>query len=155
MSRQKYPRLTQMPYHGTRVPAYRTKNEIISMLEKYGIDNHRWTKLEGKESIEFIIDTVVQGTHIKKAVQFEIPAIKALYGSKNKLVDVPQSQAYRIFYHALKSVLESTKYGVLSLEHILFSYTMTQLSTGETVQVKDLLEKHPLMLQTGFTKDDR
>lgn len=158
MSRRvKYPRLRDMPYYKTRVAVEDTRAAVSKLLAKYGIEDHRWTKLEGKETVEFIIDTVVQGpqgTQVRKAVQFDIPKLKALYGSQNKIIEVPESQTLRIFYHALKSVLESTKYGIMQLDHLLFSYTLTQLSTGETVQVKDLLDKHPLMLETGFTKDD-
>lgn len=155
MSRkEKYPRLRDMPYYKTRVATEDTRAAITKLLTKYGIEDQQWTKLEGKETLKFIVDTVVQGTQVRKAVQFEIPTLNALYGNKNEILKVPLRQTYRIFYHALKSMLESTKYGIMQLDHLLFSYTLTQLPSGETVQVKDLLEKHPLMLQTGFTKDD-
>jgi hypothetical protein len=146
-----YPRLAKMPYYRTSVSAERTKAEIISLLEKYGIESHQWTKLEGKETLKFIMDTVVQGTQIKQAVLFEIPTIKALTGQRNKIVEVPQSQSYRIFFYALKSLLESTKFGLLKKEDLFMSYTLTQLPNGEIVQMKDFLrENQPLLAQGGL-----
>lgn len=151
--KQLYPRLAKMPYYRTSVSAERTKAEIISLLEKYGIESHQWTKLEGKETLKFIMDTVVQGRQIKQAVLFEIPTIKALTGQRNKIVEVPLAQSYRIFWYALKSLLESTKYGLLSKEDLFMSYTLTQLPTGEFVQMKDFLKENSLLLASGGLDD--
>lgn len=42
-----YPKLRDMPYHDTKVSPERTKAQVVTLLEKYGIENHQWTKLEG------------------------------------------------------------------------------------------------------------
>ena len=86
---------------------------------------------------------------IKKAVQFDLPQLKALKGRRNVLVDVPTHVVYRIFFYSLKSLLEATKYNILTKEDLLMSYVLTQLPSGEMVPLKDLLEKHPLLLLSG------
>lgn len=144
-----YPKINEMPYHNTKVEAEKTKAQIILLLEKYGIENHQWTKLEGNETLKFMIDTIVQGKRIKQAVQLDLPNIKALKGRYQDLVDIPKNQLYRMFFYSLKSILESTKYGLMKKEDLLMSYILTQLPDGRTVQMKELLAEHPLLLQQG------
>ena len=147
-----YPRLSRMPYHNTTVPSERTKFEIITLLEKYGIKSHQWTKHEGKENLKFIMETTVQGTRINQAVLFEIPSLKAIKGQRKEPVDVPPKQMYRMFYYALKSLLETTKYGILRKEDVFLPYMLTQLPSGEHVQMKTLLQDHPQLLLPGEIK---
>ncbi len=151
-----YPVLSKMPYYKTPVSAIRTKGEIERLLKKYGIEDQLWGTIQGKEAIQFMIDTVAQGAKVKKMVRIDIPKIKARQWSSGsyKIIDVPRAQTLRIVYYALKSILEATKYGIFRLEHIFLSYILTQLpGTTKTVQVKDLLEKHPLMLETGYFEE--
>lgn len=143
--RQKYPNLAAMPYYKTKVTAVRSRSEIERLLSKYGIEDLMWGKSGGKEAIQFLIDTISQGAHIKKMVRIDIPNLKARYAGK--LVDVPRAQVLRFIYHNLKSILEASKYNIFRLEHLLMSYILTQLpGTTKLVQLKDLLEEHPLML---------
>ena len=144
-----YPKLSKMPYYNTKVPAERTKLEIITLLTKYDITSHQWTKLEDKEHLKFIIESTIQETKIKQAILFEIPSIKALKGNRKELVTVPQQQTYRMFYYALKSLLESTKYGILSKQDVFLPYMLTQIPSGEFVQMKDVLKDNPQLLLPG------
>lgn len=139
----KYPRLTKMPYYGTEVSEITTKQEIIKLLEKYGIEDHQWTKMGGQENVKFIFDTIVQGKQIKIGVQFDIPIIRAKLwqGSGYRIVDVPKAQVYRIFYYSLKSLLEITQYGIMKKEDLFFSYIITQLPDGTRGRMKDLLKE--------------
>ena len=149
MSKPAYPKLSKMPYYNTKVPSERTKLEIITLLEKYDIESHQWTKLEGKENLKFIMYVTVKGTRIAQAILFEIPSLKALKGNRKEVVDVPPRQMYRMFYYALKSLLESTKYGILHKEDVFLPYMLTQLPSGEYVQMKKLLVDHPQLLLPG------
>jgi hypothetical protein len=148
MNKELYPKIRDMPYYQTRVSAERTEAQIKNLLKKYGIENQQWTTYEGRSVLKFQVDTVVQGAKVKKMVMLEIPSIKGRVWNKNhySIEDVPEHQKLRIVYHALKSILETTKYGVFKLEHILMSYILTQLPDGTIKQVKDVLEDHPLML---------
>jgi len=146
MNKQKfYPKLTKMPYYNTSVSPEKSKMEIILLLEKYGVDDHQWTKIGGKEHIKFIFDTIVQGKQIKVAVQFDIPELKAVFG-RDEIVPVPRNQVYRIFYYSLKSLLETTQYGILTKEDLFFSYIITQLPDGSQGRMKDLLKEQHLFL---------
>ena len=149
MSKPKYHILSKMPYYNTKVPSERTKLEIITLLEKYDIQDHQWTKLKGKENLKFIMDVMVKETKISQAILFEIPSLKAIKGQKKELVDVPHRQMYRMFYYALKSLLESTKYGILSKQDVFLPYMLTQLPSGEYVQMKEVLKDHPQLLLPG------
>lgn len=144
-----FPKLRDMPYHDTKVSHERTKAQIETLLEKYGIEDHQWTTLQGKQTLKFIIDTVVQGKHIKKVVQIDLPEIKARKWNRGsyQLEEVPKRIVYRIFFYALKSILETTQYGLFKLEDIFFAFTLTQLDDGSTVQMKDYFEQHPLLYE--------
>lgn len=156
--RSKYPKLSEMPYYRTKVSEEKTKFEIVSLLEKYGIADHQWTKIGGQEYIKFIFATSVQGKEIKVAVQFDIPQIRAIHGRYNEVVDVPRSQIYRIFYYSLKSLLETTQYGIMKKEDLFFSYILTQLPNGQEGRMKDFLTNSNLLLpqESGvdFTYND-
>lgn len=144
--RQKYPNLRKMPYYKTKVTAVHSRAEIERLLSKYGIEDLMWGKSGGKEAIQFVIDTIAQGANIKKMVRIDIPNIKAYHGGK--LIDVPRAQVLRFIYYNLKTILEASKYNIFRLEHLLMSYILTQLpGTTKLVQIKDLLEDHPLMLE--------
>lgn len=143
-----YPKIRDMPYYQTKVSAERTKAQMETLLEKYGIENHQWTKYEAKESLKFQIDTIVQGVKINKMVMLELPEVKARKWNNRyyEVVDVPRGQRMRILYYTLKSILETTQYGFFKLEDIFLSYILTQLPDGSIKQVKDILKEHPLLL---------
>jgi len=71
-----YPKLQDMPYHNTTVSTQRSRSEILRLLEKYGIDSHLWGTIEGKEAIQFQIQTIVQGAQVKKMVRIECRLVK-------------------------------------------------------------------------------
>ena len=145
--KEKYPRIQQIPYYNTKVSVNKSRSEILRLLEKYGIHNHLWGTIDGKEAIQFQIETISQGVQIKKMIRIDIPKIKAR--NRKRLVEVPRAQILRFIFYTLKSILEATEYGIFRLEHLLMSYILTQLPNGKVVQIKDLLEKHPLMLYQG------
>lgn len=145
MIKKGYPNLSEIPYYNTPVSVVKSRSKIIDLLEKYGIKNHMWGTFEGKEAIQFQIHTTAQGVEIKKMVRIDIPNIKAIH--RGKLVDIPRAQVLRFIYYTLKSILEATQYGIFRLEHLLMSYILTQLDDGKIVQIKDVLEDHPLLIE--------
>lgn len=147
-----YPKIRDMPYYKTSVSAERTKAQIEKLLEKHGINNHQWTKFENKETLKFQINTIAQGIKVRKMVMIEIPEIKARKWNNRfySIVEVPRSQKMRIVYYSLKSILETTKYGIFKFEDLLLAYVLTQLPDGSIKQVKDILHDHPLLLATGM-----
>lgn len=146
MRKKLYPKLSKMPYSSTKVSPDRTKSEIMRLLEKYGIIDYQWTQIEGHEYLKFVFDTVVQGKEIKVGVKFDLPEIKALKGRNNQIVSVPKPQVYRMFFYSIKSLLETTKYGILHKEDLFFSYIITQLPNGSEGVMKDLLKDQYLLL---------
>ena len=148
--KNKYPIFSDLPYRGTKVSSVRTKAQIVELLEKNGINNHQWTKIDDKESIKFLLETIAQGKQIKKMIQIEIPTIKAYYGQYRELKNVNPQIIYRILYFALKSILETSKYGIMSLEELLFGYTLTQLPDGRVMTVKKALEQKLLLPEKSF-----
>jgi len=146
-----YPKLNDMPYHDTKVSVQRSRAEILRLLEKYGITTHLWGNIDGKEAIQFQINTIVQGVQIKKMVRIDIPDIKARKWNRGRyeIVSVPKAQVLRFICYNLKSILEACQYGIFRLEHLLMSYILTQLPDGSLKQIKDILEEHPLLLSTS------
>lgn len=147
-----YPKINDMPYSTTKVSVHDSRKHIIQLLEKYGITSHVWGNIEGKEAIQFQIDTIVQGAQIKKMVRIDIPIIKARKWNKGRyeIISVPKAHILRFIYYNLKSILEASQYGIFRLEHLLMSYILVQLQDGSKIQIKDLLEDHPLLLSTGM-----
>jgi len=135
-----------MPYYNTKVSPDRTKSEIMRILEKYEIFDYQWTQIEGHEHLKFVFNTIVQGKEIKVAVKFDLPDIKALKGRHNEIVLVPKPQVYRMFFYSIKSLLETTKYGILHKEDLFFSYIITQLPDGSEGVMRDLLKEQYLLL---------
>lgn len=141
----KYPKFREMPYHTTTVDPEDTKAEINKLLRKYDIKSKQWTELDSMgEQIKFIFETEVQGKLIKVAVKFDIPEIKCLI--RNKVALVPKKVVYRMFYYSLKSLLETTKYGILKKEDLFFSYIVTQLPDGKETTMKELYLNQALLL---------
>lgn len=152
---KKLSKLSNMPYYGTRASIGKTKGQIIDLLEKYNIKNHSWTTYEGKESLAFTIDLE---NNSRRFVQLEVPEIRGTYGSlkKNKETgqtyyeskDVPREQKFRLLYHSLKGLLESTKYGFLKLEDVFYTNTMVKI--GDSVKkLGELRPKVDFLLTEG------
>ena len=147
MKKQEYPKLNKMPYFRSIVNIGKTKADIIKLLTKYGIRDYQWTKFNGKETLKFIFDGIVQTKEIKMIVELPVPEIKAWKGKT--LIDVPENQSMRLFYFSLKSILEATQYGLMRKEEIFFSYILTELPNGEFIKIKDLI-KQQLLLPEKF-----
>ena len=151
---KKYPRLVEMPYYQTTISPEQTQGDILVLLKKYGVKEHQWTVYGGRATLKFMIETIVQGRQIKAAVQMEIPEIKALFGQKNEIRIVPKKIVFRLFWHNLKALLESTKYGIIKKEDIFFSYILTQLPDGSQKSIKDLfLDSGKLLLAEAGVLD--
>ncbi len=141
----KYPKLREMPYHTTTVDPEDTKAEINKLLRKYDIKSKQWTELEGMgEQIKFVFETEVQGKQIKVAVKFDIPEIKCLI--RNKVAPIPKKVIFRMFYYSLKSLLETTKFGILKKEDIFFPYIVTQLPNGKESTMREVYLNQALLL---------
>lgn len=144
--KQLYPKLSEMPYYNTKVKPEDSVTAIMGILKKYGINDYQWTQLEGNEQLKFVFGSMVQGKEIKVAVQFDIPNIKAIKGRNNTIVQVPKPQVYRMFFYSIKSLLETTQYGILKKDDLFFSYIVTQLPDGTKGTMKDLYKDRYLLL---------
>lgn len=133
MKNKELMKISQMPYYGTKVTVERSRAEIMSLLNKYEIPNYQWTTIDSKETLRFIVETLIEDKELKIAVELEIPEIVGILSGKKQLV--PINQRYRMFFYSLKSLLEATKYGIIRKEDIFFSYIRTQLN-GEVMTVK-------------------
>lgn len=142
----KYPKLSKMPYHATIVDPENSKAEINKLLVKYGIKSKQWTELEGVgDQLKFIFAAEVQGKEIKVSVKFDIPEIKCLI--RGSVANVPKRVLYRMFYYSLKSLLETTQFGILKKEDVFFSYIVTQLPDGTESTVRERFMKNLLLLE--------
>jgi hypothetical protein len=143
-----------MPYYKTRVTPEKTNADIMLLLKKHGITKYEWTNIDGKESLKFVIECVVQGREITAGIRIDIPVIKAL--KRGRVVNVPVAQAYRLFFHCLKSILEATRFGIFKREELLFSFIMTQLPDGSTCVIKDRMDELlPKLLPVTAGKEER
>ena len=127
-------RLTEMPYYRTRVSADQSKGEIIKLLAKYGIKDYQWTRINDIETLKFVFTTSQEQ---KRFVELQIPKIYYKVSSIEK--EIPENQRFRIFYFALKGLVESTEFGFLKLEDVF--YTNTLVKIGD--QIKKLGQLNP------------
>lgn len=148
--KEKYPLLRDMPYHSTTVSEEKSKADVSSLLSKYNIDDYQWTRLGGKDILRFMFEGDVQGKKIKMAVEMEIPTLKAYKGTNKPLIEVPRKVVLRLFYHSLKTMLESCKYGIMKKEHVFYSYILTQLPDGSMVPIHKLIEDQLLLPEVGI-----
>lgn len=143
-----YPQFSKIPYRNTKVEVIRTKEEVGRLLTKYGIKERQWTELATGDSLRFIFASTVVDREIKLAVQFDIPEIKAMRAGK--IITVDRKVVYRMLFYSLKSLLESTQYGLMKKEDLFFSYIITQLPDGTRGTMKDLVQQQNLFLPRGI-----
>ncbi len=131
-----------LPYSGTTVSVEETQFEIQSMLKQFGVKAVRWTSspeaMDGVAlpTLEFLVRTEIRGVEKDIGIRV-IPVIlkKSVgSGSNRRFTDAPE-QSMRLMYWWLKSKLEAVRYGLESVEEVLMSRIIVQLSNGETTTI--------------------
>lgn len=136
MTKKQLPKLNDLPYSSTKISVAKTQADISQLLQKYQIEGYQWTWYKGKTILRFVFNG--------KPYMLSVPrtlARKYVSGGW-KTIEVEDRITYRIFYWALKSILEMNEYGVMDLNRLLLSYQLIQVG-DQLVSVGDLIEANP------------
>jgi hypothetical protein len=139
-----YPFFNQIPYYTTKKTVSETRNDIMSLLEKYNIKDYQWTRIDGLVSIKFILEG--------KPYSMEVLTFKAYKSKRNKKVlIVPENICYRVFYYRLKMMLELIFLTSERSDRLLMGYSLIKCQ-GLIVPLYDLIKNNPnLLLPNGTT----
>lgn len=119
-------------YKYTKVPTYRSQEQIEKLLAKHGVDAFRWTSLAGQLGLEFRRKVNDQ------SVGF---CVKLDYEEREK------GQFLRALFFWIKATLEAVEFGIVSFERAF----MPALITGEGRTLgDDVLQR---LAQGGLGRD--
>ena len=131
------------PYSGTEVPAARTESQIKQMLMDSGAEAVRITSTNmGEVTIEFILETEIQGVQKKFAVRLKSPEIYRTRGRKYQKIAMRDVNAeLRLLHWYTKSLLEAAQYGLMAVEEIFFSHILFTLPNGQTATASEMASR--------------
>ena len=117
----------KLPYYRTKVPIYKTQNDIRNILMKFGLKGTRFTEYNNIGVIEFILEKI--GKEMAFRFKFDIPK-----------KGTEQSQVYRALYHYLKNRFASVEFGITSIEEEFLQELVLKLPNGTDITVKELVK---------------
>ena len=146
-------KMREPPYEKTTVASSVTKAQIEKLLLEAGADAVRWTTgKDGSATLEFIIETQVEGVHRRFGVQIKSPTIirehrrlvkePGWYSAQKRLVHERDNAAEaRMMHWYVKSLVEAAQFGLMSVEQVFASHITVSLPSGETTTVGEVMER--------------
>ena len=131
---------TNLPYSDTSVSIESSKEQISSLLKKFGCRGVQWTWLDNNETLRFMHEFEYKG--VKKGIAFEIniPEMGKQRGrGYDKKLVRNDHQSYRIVLHIIKAKLTAIESGVESFENEFLSKVLYTLPDGSTRKVGDVI----------------
>ena len=118
---------TKLSYYRTKVPIYKSQNEIRTVLQKFGLQGERFTHYKNLGTIEFIL--LKDGKELAFRFKFTLPEKESL-----------QKQVYRGLYHYLKNRFMAIEFGITTIEEEFLQELVLKLPDGTTSTVKELVK---------------
>jgi len=122
------------PFAATKIPASSSQAEIHGLLRKYGADGIRWTDEHGKVTLEFYVDTVLEGIPRQLMVKLNPPPFKELRRTWDNKVnhyvrkEFPnEAVSMRLLKHYLEIKLALVAWGVRPFEEEFLSEILVRL----------------------------
>lgn len=88
-------------YKNTKVDYVKSQSAISKLLQINGINDKQFTEREGRSTITFLKDLVVEGSKMKVGVKITLPDV----------TEQTRNQLYRALFYYLKAKFESLTFG--------------------------------------------
>lgn len=143
------------PFANTKIAASSSQAEIHGLLKKYGADGIRWTDEQGKVTLEFYVDTVIESVPRQLMVKLNPPPFKELRRTwDNKLNKYVKKEfpndavSMRLLKHYLEIKLALVAWGVRPFEEEFLSEILVLLpGSVEPVRMIEAIKgKTPTLL---------
>lgn len=115
----------KLAYYRTKVPIYKTQNDIRSVLEKFSLQGTRFTEYQNVGIIEFIL--LKNGKEMMFRFKYDLP------------VDRYKPQIYRGLFHYLKNRFMAVEFGITTVEQEFLQELVLKLPNGITSTIKEIL----------------
>lgn len=123
-----------LSYYRTKVPIYKSQNEIRSILQKFELQGIRFTEYKNTGIIEFIL--LRNGHELTFRFKYDLPE-KESY----------QRQVYRGLYHYLKNRFMAIEFGITTIEKEFLQELVLKLPNGTNATIKEILGKKTATLE--------
>lgn len=138
------------PFASTKIRAENSQSEIHALLRSYGADGIRWTEEKGKVTLEFYVDTEIDGISKQLMVRLTPPPFEEMRRvwdrAANRYVRKPfpnDAVSMRLLWNYLKIKLALVAWGVRPFEEEFLSELRT--ASGQRL-IEVLKQKSPSLL---------
>ena len=115
-----------LSYYRTKVPIYKTQNQIRSILQKFNLQGIRFTEYKNIGIIEFIL--LKKERELTFRFKFDLPE-KEMF----------KLQVYRALFHYLKNRFMAIEFGITTVEKEFLQELVLKLPDGTKTTVKEAL----------------
>ena len=134
------------PYKGTKVPVWKSKEDISKMLAKYQINQSRWTEDLNQDKVMF--EFVIKGDEHNYLVRIiprpfyeDHPQWDKSKGRNIKETVPNWARTYRALYYYVKSKIEATAFGFHTIEEEFMPDIVINTSSGELTLADAIMKK--------------
>ena len=123
----------KLSYFNTKVPIYKTQNDIRSVLEKFDLQGTRFTEYKGVGIIEFIL--MKDGKELMFRFKYDLPEERF------------RSQIYRGLFHYLKNRFMAIEFGITTVEKEFLQELVLKLPDGSDATLKEIMQDKIMKLE--------
>ena len=118
----------KLSYFRTKVPIYKSQNEIRTVLQKFNLNGIRFTEYKEIGVIEFIL--LRNDKEMAFRFKFNLPQSEAY-----------KKQAYRCLFYYLKNRFMAVEFGITTVEEEFLQELILKLPDGTDRTVKELVKE--------------
>ena len=129
----------KLAYYRTKVPIFKTQNEIRTILQKFKLQGIRFTEYQNIGIIEFIL--LKNDKELMFRFKYDLPESEPL-----------KQQVFRMLYHYLKNRFMAIEFGIITIEKEFLQELVLKLPNGSTTTIKEMMAERVLELQYNDLK---
>lgn len=129
----------KLAYYRTKVPIFKTQNEIRTILQKFNLQGIRFTEYQNISIIEFIL--LKNDKELMFRFKYDLPESEPL-----------KQQVFRMLYHYLKNRFMAIEFGIVTIEKEFLQELVLKLPNGSTTTIKEMMADRVLELQYNDLK---
>jgi hypothetical protein len=129
----------KLAYYRTKVPIFKTQNEIRTILQKFNLQGIRFTEYQNMGIIEFIL--LKNDKELMFRFKYNLPESESL-----------KQQVFRALYYYLKNRFMAIEFGIVTIEKEFLQELVLKLPNGSTTTIKEMMADRVLELQYNDLK---
>jgi len=123
----------KLSYYNTKVPIYKTQNDIRKVLQKFGLQGTRFTEYKNVGIIEFILTK--DNKELMFRFKYDLP------------IEKYKSQIYRGLFHYLKNRFMAIEFGITTIEKEFLQELVLKLPNGTDATLKEIMQDKIMNLE--------